>query len=180
VAPTTSTGNPGSRISCSTALAENHYVRLSSQKVACSSVVPTTSTGNPGSVYTHCETALAAARLYVAGYQPIYCTYRPGPYLATEIRALSRARLSEVIPIEGCWTCWFRAAPGWVRFKPIGKSRHEVMDIVIHCRPLPAARWSSSLLLLSRTKPIRRRPTSPTPAFRWTREVCIARMEATS
>jgi hypothetical protein len=36
-----------------------HNVRLSSLKVACSSVVPTTSTGNPASVYTNCETALA-------------------------------------------------------------------------------------------------------------------------
>jgi hypothetical protein len=48
-----------SRISCSAALAENNDVRLSSRKVACSSVVPTTSTGNPGSVYTDCETAYA-------------------------------------------------------------------------------------------------------------------------
>jgi hypothetical protein len=35
------------RISCSAALAKNNDVRLSSRKVACSSVVPTTSTGNP-------------------------------------------------------------------------------------------------------------------------------------
>jgi hypothetical protein len=34
-------------------------VRLSSRKVACSSVFPTTSTGNPGSVCTNCETAYA-------------------------------------------------------------------------------------------------------------------------
>jgi hypothetical protein len=47
-----------SRISCSAALAESNYVRLSSQKVACSSVFPPTSTGNPGSVSTNCETAL--------------------------------------------------------------------------------------------------------------------------
>jgi hypothetical protein len=45
------------RISCSAALAGNHYVRLSSKKVACGSVVPPTSTGNPGSIYTNCETA---------------------------------------------------------------------------------------------------------------------------
>jgi hypothetical protein len=45
------------RISCSAALAENNDVRLSSRKVAWSSVVPTTSTGNPGSVYTNCEIA---------------------------------------------------------------------------------------------------------------------------
>jgi hypothetical protein len=48
-----------SRISCSAALAENNDVRLSSRKVACSSVVPPTSTGNPGPVYTNCETACA-------------------------------------------------------------------------------------------------------------------------
>jgi hypothetical protein len=51
-----------SRISCGAALAENNYVRLSSMKVASSSVVPPTSTGNPGSVYTNCETALAVMR----------------------------------------------------------------------------------------------------------------------
>ena len=45
-------------ISCRAALAENNDVRLSSRKVACSSVAPTTSTGNPGSVYTNCKTAL--------------------------------------------------------------------------------------------------------------------------
>jgi hypothetical protein len=47
------------RISSSAALAKNNDVRLSSRKVACSSVVPTTSTGNPGSVCTNCETAYA-------------------------------------------------------------------------------------------------------------------------
>jgi len=44
-----------SRISCIAALAEDNYVRLSSRKVACSSVVPPTFTGNPGSIYTNCE-----------------------------------------------------------------------------------------------------------------------------
>jgi hypothetical protein len=53
------TKRPIAPISCSAALAENHDVRLSSKKVACSLLVPPTSTGNPGSVYTHCETALA-------------------------------------------------------------------------------------------------------------------------
>jgi hypothetical protein len=59
-----------SRISCSAALAKNNDVRLSSRKVACSSVVPTTSTGNPGSVCIHCETAYAvisALRRHPAG-----------------------------------------------------------------------------------------------------------------
>ena len=48
-----------SRISCSAALAGDKDVRLSSRKVACSSLAPTRSTGNPGSVYTYCETALS-------------------------------------------------------------------------------------------------------------------------
>jgi hypothetical protein len=44
-------------------LAENRDVRLSSRKVAYSSVAPTTSTGKPGSVYTNCETALGHSSL---------------------------------------------------------------------------------------------------------------------
>ena len=46
------------------ALAEGNDVRLSLGKAACSSMAPPSSTGNPASVYTNCETALAAhARL---------------------------------------------------------------------------------------------------------------------
>jgi hypothetical protein len=47
-------------------------VRLSSQKVACSSVVPPTSTGNPGSVYTNRETALWR-QTHNLGYRPKKC-----------------------------------------------------------------------------------------------------------
>ena len=54
------------RISCSAALAENTDVRLSSRKVACSSVVPTRCTGNPGSVYTNCETAYRVQNVITA------------------------------------------------------------------------------------------------------------------
>jgi len=57
-----------SRIPCSAALAENNYVRLSSQKVACSSVFPSTSTGNPGSVCTNCKTALAGVVVFLIAF----------------------------------------------------------------------------------------------------------------